>query len=1541
MLRRRRALLRPANGNKFPGDTACSSSSNPSSVPGASNQPLSNARKRFGPHNLSRSGYDEEKCRNVLVRYCAHIPRNYQYKDGVQQIFLILREHLGDENLDLAGGVLYELIEVDCEHTDDSGAAFQRWRHDHMCRYSDLELPHVPHMMTITSSIIPTERLELWRLEHRDRYPFVLSDFSPSSQRQSHDPSCIRNRKAWLIDHTFYVSTRSDGTRPMHSPNPKEFHEMQWNSDYGGKGKLVEERDIPVSSLDRLYGQSPPGTADTPLTMSSRPKRLRHSLSSLSIIGKIVDKFGTQKKEPERDQRRRSWMPSSLAFETGSLFRDKRASAVTLSAPLPDGCQIPNAIFARKFLLVDTGETLPHYLPISQMPTAESKATDTIVEAVTSGLLDKAPPWSFRGPFTPQLNFDGGLDYQWGLREPTITVRRFDLDYPLPDVLDIDCDRQFKRAELQRTESYTSFRQSPFKRRGRVFGYNMEAESKRERPDGTLPEARYTDPAESGSLNQDTEPRRLPISPPYTPKAPPRPAPTMMSFSSSASRRRTSHRRNPLLFENIEFAMASEPPALSTPTANRVKVSISMDATSQEKGKAIEGPSANELLVLPGDSMSQGHGNALALYQQCDMTYASALLDKLQKRKDFCFRGIMPPVGGAITRDALNTIVARDLNECPKGHIMNLTFLGSEGRIEKLQNPCDPGYRAAVVEAAMAAGYAAYASCSGEAAAATSVRSVLEDIPEDAIDEAVVLSNRRVHLWLLFIPDGPLSDPNAQLSEDDADQVLPSNQATEDSEHSTPAMPPRNPLRLARPEPPTLVHPAVQLATSEENPSSPTFDSMDKAAQWALATDTEDPNYPGALVNLYPGGRPVAPPPSSSSSSNAPQPRSIRVVRSRPILPPRGLKAIASPTDSLTISEANRFQSATMFTDEQRRHATPEQEVVRSRAASIAEESSLHSGRYSNKSPSPPPGEPHSHRKQLSGGSARGQPRTRKGSNASPYTTEQKIGGRSSEDRGRPLHRKYDFVMTDDEAPLSPVQESIQGDVPRQSSATTWTDIIHHANRKSSGDVPEVPPIPSQFNGKQPDNNNVLKMPPIPDRKDKRRPHPLDFSQAPKIAQSASRERNVQIVSSPLTHHSEHLQVDGEVSPSVYDDDTPYPDSLPAISPLHIPRKSEMRNMNILKEYSDWKASPGLLDNANRDIRPGSAQDVRSPPTQGIPKSATTNNLRFEDVYESEPWTPLTPFLMGAKMSKRLFGDHGWLEDTAAQDVKKPTKPESQKASAIFTSLKKKARELVIEGGTALKQGRINHDNKKLYDPTRLRISLEAREQSLVYCELEFNLSNALDAYIKAQLNGGRLQADKLKRVADAWASKGRPRVIGFRYDLETQVDLIAAHIHDFRFYGVLQTNQGVVTGLLHAMKMNARAMRVRTFCQPDSVVAKHILDAQAFLKLLGSPDSCQRAIAEITQFFKVVIERQKSQLKTAEEEHDAAQRRLEGVGEAPGMGGLTDGGEQRQFSGPVLAPKVYDPARDEKTTSTKTLVDMVESVYRPSRDGSAYSDRN
>ncbi|KAI1323832.1 hypothetical protein F5Y16DRAFT_329313 [Xylariaceae sp. FL0255] len=440
-------------------------------------RPFDLVQKKSGLHNLSRAGYDEEKCRSVLVRFCGHVPRNYQYKDGIQQVFLVLREHLGDENLDLAGGVLYELIEVDCEHTDDPGAAFQRWRYDHMCRYADLELPHIPHMTTIASSIIPTDRLARWRREHSERYRFVLSDSSPAEQRLSGDPSCIRNKKAWLIEHTLFVSSRSDGTRPMRSPNPKEFHEIQWNSHYGGHGKLVEERQYPLSPLNRPDEESLPRTADATQNPLTRSERLRQSLSSLSIVEKAIDRKGKQKKNHDLEQKRLSWMAGPFAFEAGSLFKDRRTNRNTVTVPFPKDCQIPNAIFARKFLLIDQGENLPSDLPISQMPTAESKATDTIVEAVTAGLLNQPSPWLFRGPFTPQLGFDGGLDYQWGSSESGVIFRRFDREADVSQASRLGQNSSLHGDSHSQPLHALAGSASPSKRRGQLFDYGSDTEA--------------------------------------------------------------------------------------------------------------------------------------------------------------------------------------------------------------------------------------------------------------------------------------------------------------------------------------------------------------------------------------------------------------------------------------------------------------------------------------------------------------------------------------------------------------------------------------------------------------------------------------------------------------------------------------------------------------------------------------------------------------------------------------------------------------------------------------------------------------------------------------------------------------------------------------------------------------------------------------------------------------------------------------------------------------------------------------------------------
>ncbi|KAM0814997.1 hypothetical protein AB5N19_00790 [Seiridium cardinale] len=379
---------------------------------------------------MSSRQFDEDKCRNVLVRYCGHIPRNYQYKDGVQQVFLVLRDHLGDETLDLAGGVLYELIEMDCEHTHDPGAAFQRWRHDHMSRHSDLELPHVPHMTTITPSIVPTERLARWRAKHSERYPFALSDSKPLEGRSSAERSCIRNRKPWLIDNTFYVSSQTEDLGPA---------------------------------------------------------------------------FST-----------RFPLPTTL-FDSSSSPPDEGAISSSTTVPLPSGCQVPNAIFARKHLLVDGDHSFPSHLSVSFMPIAESKATETMQEAADSDQ-------HFRGPFTPQLGYDGGLDYRWTIGNPSATAQ----------------DNEWNQASRRRSTSPDQTEEisgptdvdtySRVKRRGFHLGYNSALDWL-----SSCQQLPSTSTLSHTNVNTN---------------------PTSASHGSAHSAQKTRRRwRNPLHLENVHFVM--------------------------------------------------------------------------------------------------------------------------------------------------------------------------------------------------------------------------------------------------------------------------------------------------------------------------------------------------------------------------------------------------------------------------------------------------------------------------------------------------------------------------------------------------------------------------------------------------------------------------------------------------------------------------------------------------------------------------------------------------------------------------------------------------------------------------------------------------------------------------------------------------------------------------------------------------------------------------------------------------------------------------
>ncbi|KAK7948022.1 uncharacterized protein PG986_008908 [Apiospora aurea] len=530
------------------------------------------------------------------------------------------------------------------------------------------------------------------------------------------------------------------------------------------------------------------------------------------------------------------------------------------------------------------------------------------------------------------------------------------------------------------------------------------------------------------------------------------------------------------------------------------------------------------------------------------------------------------------------------------------------------------------------------------------------------------------------------------------------------------------------------------------------------------------------------------------------------------------------------------------------------------------------------------------------------------------------------EDRG---HNKYDFDLQYGPGTGAKPAEGKEEKRERPTTVETeWSAIIRTVSRSPSQD---------KLSPTKPSSRTKV---PAPAQKDKRRPIPLNLADARRYGEIVSHRKNIEVVHNPVPttpapalegNNITIVENNNDGSSSVYTSDPPTTSTPPFISPLHIKKRTANigRKLNVLKAYNDYKESTtpnpesALLKTPFRSKsatasdmkqKEPEAPDTSTMPTtidspssprhsyskQGsmrpsIPKSATTNDLK-RDAGQPEPFTPLTPWLLAGSVHirKNLFGEHGWLKDTSAAEPK----PELQRKSGIFDGLKKVARDLAEKAEFKAAGTRPRSKNvaaaatspRRQSITKRLSISLDPREQSLLYCELEFTLSNALDIYIKTQLNGGRLDPAKLKKVSDGWAAKGRPRVVGFRYDLETQVELVRLHLYQFRFYhshyssynhqshetllggagrsgggGGTEDSTTAIDAVLYAVKCNARVIRVRTLCQPDSVIAKHVLDAQALLSLLGAAEGMHRALAEVSQFFKVVVERERAVRRTRE----------------------------------------------------------------------------
>ncbi|KAK0667885.1 hypothetical protein QBC41DRAFT_253349 [Cercophora samala] len=218
--------------------------------------------------------------------------------------------------------------------------------------------------------------------------------------------------------------------------------------------------------------------------------------------------------------------------------------------------------------------------------------------------------------------------------------------------------------------------------------------------------------------------------------------------------------------------------------------------------------------------------------------------------------------------------------------------------------------------------------------------------------------------------------------------------------------------------------------------------------------------------------------------------------------------------------------------------------------------------------------------------------------------------------------------------------------------------------------------------------------------------------------------------------------------------------------------------------------------------------------------------------------------------TKNLFGDGGWLADTSSsaqktpaqkklESITGPKKSPTKSKSRFLGGFMKKARGIVESPsrtfGPQLRRSPASMPQlprtgqepptPPAYVPrqSQLVISLTPREQSLIYCELDFVIAEALHDYIMSQLQHGRVDLNIVKKTADEWAKKGLPKVKGFRYDIDTQLSILRGHIEVFKFYGNAATTVPSMLGIIDTMKTTAREMRIRTYCVPDVVIGKWI----------------------------------------------------------------------------------------------------------------------
>lgn len=110
------------------------------------------------------------------------------------------------------------------------------------------------------------------------------------------------------------------------------------------------------------------------------------------------------------------------------------------------------------------------------------------------------------------------------------------------------------------------------------------------------------------------------------------------------------------------------------------------------------------------------------------------------------------------------------------------------------------------------------------------------------------------------------------------------------------------------------------------------------------------------------------------------------------------------------------------------------------------------------------------------------------------------------------------------------------------------------------------------------------------------------------------------------------------------------------------------------------------------------------------------------------------------------------------------------------------------------------------------------------------------NTFLVREYKAGRVSAESIHKIKAYWTSKNRPKVVGFLYDQMTQRDLVLYNLTTLKFHGECAENPLVLNATMYSWKLMAKEMSVRTFCNGDSMIRKHMHDTHKILEMMGTP---------------------------------------------------------------------------------------------------------